>query len=160
MAATFAHLLGIWSFFMYLLIFFHHLPKGKCFAPTYLWDLLEEWLLSTAQPALHSAVSAGLRLLLQPLHGFVFCPLFSAWNSSHSSGCRQGGHSPRCCLCVGGRRLLIFLPFQASTGWCGSVEQETQWCLWQSAECLWFFKGLFVILTINRCLYRELLWSG
>lgn len=44
--------------------------------------------------------------------------------------------APQVTLCVGRRSLLMFLPFQASAGCWGSVEQETKWCLWQSAECV------------------------
>lgn len=50
--------------------------------------------------------------------------------------------APHVTSCVGRRDLLIFLPFQASAGWCGSVEQETKWCLWQSAECVCNFYGI------------------
>lgn len=49
MAATSAaHLSGIWSIFMYLLIIFHQLPERKCFAPNTVTDLRSQLLFSSA----------------------------------------------------------------------------------------------------------------
>lgn len=47
-ACNFYSSVGNLIFFHVLLIFFHQLPEGKCFIPTYHWDGLQEWLLLTS----------------------------------------------------------------------------------------------------------------
>jgi len=49
MAATSAaHLSGIWSVFMYLLMVFHQLPKRKCFTPNTVTGLRSQLLFNSA----------------------------------------------------------------------------------------------------------------
>lgn len=70
MAATSAHLLGIWSFFMYLLIFFHQLPKGSVLHPLITGTYLRSCLLLT------SAVPGNFPQAVLQSCGFDFLPLF------------------------------------------------------------------------------------